>query len=127
MLTIKNNHWFDLNLIGVGFALSLSALVLFYPILIIYQLMIELLLFVTIYFLNTNIKLNRSIVIMINAENKWFIEQDGNMLSVEVKDYWLHTKRIFIWLKSSKRSLSIVINRQIIGAEKFSQLRAKII
>jgi hypothetical protein len=127
MLTIKNNQWFDLNLIGIGLAISLTILMLFYHIPIIYRLMIDFFLIVTIYLLYKNTKLKQSIVIIINSENKWFIEQNGNMLPVEVNDYWLQTKRIFIWLKSSKVSLSVVISRQIIGAEKFSQLRAKII
>ena len=126
-LKIKSNHWFDLNFIGIAFAVLISVLVLFYHIAIIYKVLIELFLFVTIYTLNRNIKLNQATVIVINSENKWFVEQDGKIFAVEVNDYWLHTKRIFIWLKCSKKSLSIVINRHTIGAERFSQLRAKII
>ncbi|MBL4772938.1 MAG: hypothetical protein JKX98_04875 [Alcanivoracaceae bacterium] len=78
------------------------------------------------YYLYSKIRQLKSGVIMINSDNKWFVRIGKEMHPVDLKDYWLQTERLFIWLQGSKKSISFVITRSIIGAQKFSQLRARI-
>ena len=126
MLKIKSSEWFDLNKFGVIFTLLLMLFVLFFNINTAIILVFELLLFLYLYTLYRSIHHNKSVTISINIENKWFAEAGGEVSVMTLKDYWLQTGRIFIWLKGSDKSISLLVSRSIIGAQKFSQLRAKI-
>lgn len=126
MLTLKASEWFDLNRLGLLASFILSIFMLFFPIDIWVIFALEVCLFLYMYFLYRNIYLNKSFALMINNENKWFVHFQENKIEVVVKDYWLLKGQIFIWLKGSKKSISLVLSRSIIGANKFSQIRAKI-
>ncbi|MBL4661527.1 MAG: hypothetical protein JKY19_14305 [Alcanivoracaceae bacterium] len=126
MLKIKSNEWFDLNKLGVIFTLLLMLFVLFFNVNIVIILVFELLLFLYLYTLYRSIGNNKSVTISINVENKWFVEERGEMKAMILKDYWLQTGRIFIWFKGSDKSISLLVSRSIIGVQTFSQLRAKI-
>jgi len=126
MLIIKHNEIFDLNKVGLVATLIIAVFAMFYPVLMGIKLLIELFLGVYGYYLFTQIHLNKSLSVYINSENQWFSEIDKEMIPLELKDYWLQTDRLFIWLKGSKKSVSFVVSRSIIGAQKFSQLKTKI-
>jgi len=126
MLKINNSEWFDLNKFGITLTFLLMLLVLFFHINALIILLFELLLLLCLYTLYRSVHNNKLVTISINIDNKWFVEEDGEMKAVSLKDYWLQTGRIFIWLKGSDKSISLLVSRSIIGAQKFSQLRAKI-
>lgn len=127
MLKIKSNQWFDLNYAGVGLITLMMFLVVFFSLPIIFKLGVEILLVASIYYLYNKIIDNQKLSIMINSENEWFIQDAEESLSVELKDYWLLTGKIFIWLHGTNKSVSIVVSRSIIGEQFFSQLRSKIL
>ena len=126
MLKINNCEWFDLNKFGMILTFLLMISVLFFHINTLIILLLELLLLLYLYVLYRSVLNNELVTINVNIDNKWFVEQGGEMKAVKLKDYWLQTGRIFIWLKGSDKSISLLVSRSIIGAQKFSQLRAKI-
>ncbi len=127
MIKINYNQWFDLNILGLIFTPVLMLLVVVFNIELVLILSLEILLLMAILYLYKRIQQCKNVDLILNNENKWFIHQNGEMISVELKDYWLHTNKIFIWLKGSKKSISFVVTRSIIGAENYSQLRTKIL
>lgn len=127
MLKINSNQWFDLNILGLIFILIIMILIGIFNIGLTIVLSLEVLLLVGELYLFRRIQQNKNTDLILNNENKWFIQKDGEMLSVELKDYWLQTNKIFIWLKGSNKSISIMVTRSIIGAENYSQLRTKIL
>ena len=126
MLILKAEQWFDLNKLGLVVTFLIAVLVLFYPFNLWVIMLLELSMLAHGYYLYSKIRQLKSGVIMINSDNKWFVRIGKEMHPVDLKDYWLQTERLFIWLQGSKKSISFVITRSIIGAQKFSQLRARI-
>lgn len=126
MLILKAEQWFDLNKLGLVVTFLIAILVLFYPFNLWVIMLLELSMLAHGYYLYSKIRQLKSGVIMINSDNKWFVRIGKEMHPVDLKDYWLQTERLFIWLQGSKKSISFVITRSIIGAQKFSQLRARI-
>jgi Ca2+/Na+ antiporter len=127
MLKIKVDQWFDLNILGVLLAFVIMFAVLFYNLKVYLIILLESLTCIYAYYLYKKIHGNKSSSLLINNENKWFIQIGSDRYSVDVKDFWLLTGWIFIWLKGSNKSISFVVSRSIIGAEKFSLLRSKLI
>jgi hypothetical protein len=127
MLILQFKEWYDLTYIGIYFAALLSAYFLFLPINILFIMLLEVSVLLIIYFFYRAIQSNKLFGIMVNTENQWFVQTDDEQLLLELKDYWLVAGFIFLWLKGSNKSVSIMVSRSIIGAEKFSQLRTKII
>ncbi len=127
MLKINHNQWFDLNKLGLFLILVMMFLTAFFNLEILVILVLELLyLFIGIY-LYKKIQQYKFLNIILKSDRQWFLEYNNERVSVELKDYWLHTGKIFIWLKGSKKSISFMVSRSIIGAENFSQLRSKML
>jgi len=91
------------------------------------KVVVELVLLACFYYLLRKIKIYQRAIFLINSENLWAIEQGKQRFDVEVKDYWVLTGFIFLWLKGTNKSVSIVLSRRIIGAVKFSLIRTKIL
>ena len=127
MLFFYPKSWFDVNKIGVVITICFALIVLFYQLHWLMKLLIEFLLLFYLYYLIRKIKSYQSTTIIVNTENQWAIEQAKQRFEVEVKDYWMLTGYIFLWLKGSNKSVSIVFSRRIIGAVNFSQVRTKIL
>jgi hypothetical protein len=127
MLLFYPKDWFDVNKIGVAI-LGVSGLIV--PFLTMpwwLMLIVELLLLYYLYYLLKQIKQYQKAIIIVNNENQWALEQNKQRFDVEVKDYWFLTGYLFLWLKGSNKSVSIVLSRRIIGAVNFSQIRTKIL
>jgi len=77
-------------------------------------------------YLYLTIKRYKNTSIMVNSEEKWFIEWNGTTNPAQLKDYWFLKQYLFIWVKGKENSVSFVVTRSIIGEQKFSQLRALI-
>lgn len=127
MLKIKVDQWFDLNKLGILLAFVIMFVVLFYNLKLYLIIFLESLICIYAYYLYKKIQVNKFSSLLITNENKWFIQVGSDRYSVNVKDFWLLTGWIFIWLKGSNKSISFVVSRSIIGAEKFSLLRSKLI
>ncbi len=127
MLIFYPKDWFDVNKIGVV-VIGISGLVA--PFLTMpwwLTLIVELVLFSYLYYLIKQIKQYQKTIILVSSENQWVLEQNKQRFDVEVKDYWVLTGYLFLWLKGSNKSVSIVVARRIIGAVNFSQIRTKIL
>lgn len=126
MLILKPNDWFDLNKLGLVAAFFISIFMLFFAIEGWIILALETCLFFYGYFLYRKIKYNKSFTVLINQENKWFVRCKEDNTELLLNDYWILKGHIFIWLKGSKNSISLMLSRSIIGANKFSQIRAQV-
>jgi hypothetical protein len=84
------------------------------------------LLSIYIYYLFSKIKTYKSTKLLLNDDGHWYLEDVGITVKVELKDYWIVKKHLFIWLKGANKSISIMISRSIIGEQKFSLLRSKL-
>ena len=127
MLFFYPKDWLDVNKIGLVF-IGLSGLLI--PFLSMpwwLKVIVELLLFAYLYYLFKQIKQYQKAIILVNSENQWALELDKKRFEVEVKDYWILTGFIFLMLKGSNKSVSIMLSRRIIGAVNFSQIRTKIL
>ncbi len=127
MLFFYPKDWLDVNKIGIVF-IGLSGLIV--PFLSMpwwLKVIVELLLLAYLYYLLKQIKQYQKTVVLVNSENQWALEQDEKRFEVEVKDYWILTGFIFLMLKGSNKSVSIMLSRRIIGAVNFSQIRTKIL
>jgi c-di-AMP phosphodiesterase-like protein len=127
MLKLIRQECFDLNTLGFIFVFILFIFAMFYSLPLSIILAIEILLGLVALFLFKQLHSNKYISILINTENQWFVESAGETTAVQLKDYWVFSGLIFFWLKGEKNSVSFVVTRSIIGAPKFSQLRAKIL
>ncbi len=127
MIKIKHNQWFDLNQLGLLLVLVMMFLTAFFNLEILVILVLELLYLFGGIYLYKKIQQNKCLDIVLKLDNQWFLEYNNQNMPVELKDYWLHTSKIFIWLKGSKKSISFMVSRSIIGAENFSQLRSKML
>lgn len=126
MLKIKQNQWFDIDILGIVLIIVMMVVVLFQGINFYQLLILQLVFLLCSYYLLQRIRKNQHSGFLLNNQNKWFIECHGERFPVDLKDYWIHTGRLFIWLKGSNKSISFVVSRSIIGADVFSQLRTKI-
>ncbi|MFK8011317.1 MAG: hypothetical protein AB8B80_04700 [Marinicellaceae bacterium] len=126
MIKIHQEEIFDLNKVGLILTVLIGFFMLLNPIQWTYLLVLELVLLGYGFYLLKTIKNNKNVAIFINKENKWFVEKDGKMQHIILKDFWFLNQLIFLWVKGKKNSVSFVVTRSIIGAEKFSQLRALI-
>ena len=126
MIKIKQEEIFDLNKIGLYLSLFIALIMVLYPIKLLYLILIEVFLLSYGYYLHVCIKQKHGISIMINTQEKWYVEQGGVMSLVSLKDYWFLKQYLFIWAKGKEKSVSFVVTRSIIGEQKFSQLRALI-
>lgn len=127
MLKLKAADIFDVNILGLVFIFIVAVILVFFPLDLILMIVFEVCLFSFGYYLYSRINRNDALCVFINSENQWFIEYDKQLISVTLKDYWVFSSRIFIWLKGEKYSVSFVVTRSIIGAHYFSQLHAKIL
>jgi len=127
MLKIKQNQWFDINNIGILIVLLMMLIFLFQELRFFQLFIFELVLLICFIYLYQRIKANKNSAFLINSENCWFIETMDERYPVSIKDYWIHTGRLFIWLKGSNKSVSFFVSRSTIGADIFSQLRTKLI
>lgn len=126
MLIIKQNQWFDINILGLFLIMVMLVLVWFFTIDFIVIILYEIFLIIIGLFLLKRYQNNKDYKFLINNENSWFIQHNNERFSVEIKDYWIQTGKIFIWLKGPNKSVSLILSRSIIGPELFSQLRTKI-
>jgi hypothetical protein len=127
MLKIKQQHWVDLNKLGVLLTCIMLVIGFFLTIDLVYRLIFNGLIIIIGFYLYKRIHDNKEYSIMINNENLWFLYCDDINIAVDLKDYWIQSERLFIWLKGSNKSLSFMVSRRIIGAELFSQLRTRMI
>ncbi len=127
MLFFYPKDWFDVNKIGVVVIGISGLLVPFLAMPWWLTFVVELLFLGYLYYLIKQIKQYQKVVILVNNENQWALEQNKQRFDVEVKDYWVLTGYLFLWLKGSNKSVSIVFSRRIIGAVNFSQIRTKIL
>ena len=127
MLIFYPKDWFDVNRVGLTVILACGLIVLFLNMPWWLKLVVELVLLAYFYYLRRKIKIYQTAIFIINLENLWLMELGEKRFDVEVKDYWLLTGFIFLWLKGSNKSVSIVLSRRIIGAVNFSQIRTKIL
>jgi hypothetical protein len=127
MLRIKQQYWFDLNKLGILLVSLMLVIGFFLVIDVEFKLMFNGLLIIISFYLYKRIQKNQEYSIMVNNENLWFLTYNDKSIAVDLKDYWIQSERIFIWLKGSNKSLSFMVSRRIIGVELFSQLRTKMI
>jgi hypothetical protein len=127
MLKIKQNQWFDLNILGVFLLMTMLIFGLLIKVALVYLLIFNGFLIVFAIYLYKRIHSNKKYSIMVNSENLWFLYDKDKDITVELKDYWIQSERLFIWLKGSNKSISFMVSRRIIGAELFSQLRTRMI
>jgi len=127
MLKVKHEQWFDLNKLGILLTCLMLVIGFFLTIDFRYWLIFNSLLIASIIYLYKRIQNNKEYSIMINNENLWFVYKDDKNIAVDLKDYWIQSERLFIWLKGSNKSISLMVSRRIIGAELFSQLRTRMI
>lgn len=127
MIKINHNQWFDLNYLGFVLIILMVIVTLMFNLKITTILILEFLYLIGGLYLYKQIQNNKTFELIVKSDSQWFIEHNNKMTPVVLKDFWLHTGRIFIWLKGPKKSISFMVSRSIIGAEIFSQLRSKII
>ncbi len=127
MLKINQDQWFDLNNWGLILIAVMMFMSVFFDLNFLTIVLFEVFLFICGLYLFLRIAKNKNMSLILNSDNKWFVQLNDEMIAVELQDYWLQTGRIFIWLKGSKKSVSLMLSRSIIGAETFSQLRSKIL
>ncbi|HHL31462.1 MAG TPA: hypothetical protein ENJ41_02675 [Oceanospirillales bacterium] len=126
MFEIKACEWFDLSKLGLYLSLVIVIALLMYPLDILIKVLLILSLLIYAYYLLSSLLQYRNASILLNREHEWFIKCGEDLSLVELKDYWLQTKRLYIFLKGKDKSVSIAISRSIIGAQRFSQLRAQL-
>jgi Ca2+/Na+ antiporter len=126
MLKINPSQRFDLNILGVVIIILMIVFGFFYTIEWVKFLIYILILICFACYLVYQIYKNKNVSIMISNEGLWFILYNDDSYAVELRDYWIQTNKIFIWLKGSNKSISFMVSRSIIGAKSFSQLRTKI-
>ena len=127
MLFFYPKDWLDVNKIGIAVIGFCGLLVPFLTMPWWLILIIELVLLAYLYYFFKQIKQYQKAIILVNSENQWALELDKKRFEVEVKDYWILTGFIFLMLKGSNKSVSIMLSRRIIGAVNFSQIRTKIL
>lgn len=127
MLKINHDQWFDLNNWGLILVAAMMLMSVLFDLNFLTIVLVEVFLFSCGLYLFVKITKNKNMNLILNPDNKWFVQLNNEMIAVELQDYWLQTGRIFIWLKGSKKSVSLMLSRSIIGAEAFSQLRSKIL
>lgn len=123
MLIINDDEWFNLDHCAVGLILVLLIFVQFLKISTLwYGLLLLFLILLLGYFyqkIRSNTKLNIHI-----TKQQWFIDFEGQLHPVRLKGYWWQTQFACISLHGPEKSISFLVRRSIIGAEKFSQLNA---
>jgi len=124
MIKLKPNEMLDLNIIGVWVVILIALLMLVYSINLIYLISLEFALLGYGLYLFLQIQKNKKSALFINKQEKWFVEINGEMYPVQLKDYWLLKQYIFLWVEGKQNSVSFVVTRSIIGPQRFSQLRA---
>jgi len=124
MINFKPEEIFDLNIIGLWVTLFLAIIMIVTSLQPMYLLVVEIILLSYVYYLIKKIKNNKKAGIIINKQEKWFVEIEGEMYPVIQKDYWLLKQYIFLWVEGKQNSVSFVVTRSIIGPQRFSQLRA---
>ena len=122
MLKIKSNDFLDLNRFGQFFFIFQMFFMLFAGLSGWLLVAIEIVLVVIFYFLSRKISSNYGAEFWVNQQNQWICKQGQNQHDVSVKDYWITRGYLFIWLKGSTKSVSIMLSRSIIGAQRYSQL-----
>lgn len=127
MIKINHKQWFDLNYLGLLLILIMVIISLMFSLKFSTILILNLLYLTFGMALYKQIQKTKDFDLILNSENQWFVQDNNELLPVELKDYWLHTRRMFIWLKGPKKSISFMVSRSIIGAETFSQLRSRMI
>ena len=127
MIKINHKQWFDLNYLGLLLILIMVIISLMFSLKFSTILILNLLYLTFGMALYKQIQKTKDFDLILNSENQWFVQDNNELLPVELKDYWLHTGRMFIWLKGPKKSISFMVSRSIIGAETFSQLRSRMI
>jgi hypothetical protein len=126
MFEIKACEWFDLNKLGLYLSSVVAIIILIYPLDTLLKVLLLSSLIIYAYYLLSSLLKYKNFSILLNNDNEWFIKSGENISSVELKDYWLQTKRLYIFLKGKDKSVSIAVSRSIIGPQRFSQLRAQL-
>ena len=127
MLVFQKNQWFDLNKIALVLGVLIAIVIFFLPIKWYVILFLELVISSNLFYLYRQVNNYRAMKIMVNDDSQWYLELDDSRYAVEIKDYWLLTGCILVWLKGSNKSVSFKLSRSIIGAQNFSLLRTKIL
>ncbi len=123
MIVINKDEWFDLDLCAIGLTISSSIFVFFLKIDTYWQYLLLLALIVCLVLFYRKIQSNKNINIHVNKQ-QWYVEWQGQLWPVILKDYWRGSKFLCISLRGSEKSISLLVRRSIIGQEKFSQLHA---
>jgi len=127
MLKLKAHECIDLNIIGLMCTGIIAFIIVFFPLSWKLILLLEVFLLLYAFYLLNRVKSNQYASVLINIDHKWFVSIGSVSQEVNLKDYWILSGLVFFWLKGDKFSVSFVVSRSIIGAQKFSQLRAIIL
>lgn len=122
MLKIKSNEYLDLNRLGQFFVIFQMIFLLITGLHIGLLIAVELFLFFAFYILSGKIQSNYGCEFWLNLESNWLCKQSGKDYEVNIKDYWITGKFIFIWLYGPTKSVSFVLSRSIIGSQRYSKI-----
>lgn len=126
MILINSKEFIDINKIGLVFVMFCMIIILISPIYLIIKILAICFLIVSGYYLKLRIRKFHSSTFLLNEERQWLIQINDENIKMELKEYWLFPKHIFIWLKGSNKSISIMLSRSIIGEQKYSLIRSKL-
>jgi hypothetical protein len=126
MIILKSNRFYDTNKIGVIFVFVCIFIVSIQSTSVLLKFFLITGFSCYNYYLFQLIKKYKNINLMLNDENQWILDSSINLYKLEIKDYWILKKYLFIWLKGSNKSISLMLSRSIIGEQQFSLLRSKL-
>jgi hypothetical protein len=126
VLILKPDNYKDINKLGMLIVFTCVFLISIQSISISLKLILIIVLCFYNYYLYIKIKAFKNAKILINDEGHWFLEDATSTIKVDLKEYWIVEKHLFIWLKATNKSISLMISRSIIGEQKFSLLRSKL-
>jgi hypothetical protein len=126
VIIIHPHQFKDIDKLGFLFSIFCLIIVIFQSIPLLIKLTILLLILLYGFYLYKRVKTNENLSILLNDESNWYLKDLENTQRVELKDYWILNKHIFIWLKGSNKSISLVLSRSIIGEQNFSLVRSKL-
>lgn len=122
MTTISASEFLDLNKLGIAFSVPIALFVLSLNIALIYKLLCVAYLLVYGFWLWKKAQKAKNLHLLLTPNGDWQFRKNDEVLSAELKDYWKLKGFLCVWLQAEGESLSILVSRSIIGAEKFSKL-----
>lgn len=120
MIALQSDEYFDLNKLGLLVSVLVVILTLTLNISWILKVLSVIYIFLYDIWLFKKIQKNKSIVLSLETSGRWQIKRDDKLTEVKLNDFWKFSGFLCLWLKGEQESLSIVVSRRIIGAQKFS-------